>query len=400
MPVLGKVGLVNRGTYSASASYTALDFVLYNGSSYVALKNVSGITPSNDGTNWQTLAEGTAASLYLKNNLTYDTAGEYALDAAQGPVIKGLIDKKANSLSPILKFRIGGNSGDATAYPHAELRESGTAGSTKALSLVYYTDSTTSRAMSFVNKDGDFFPSLAPKSHAATDTGYGLGTATNYGHVKMSDTYASKVSSGAAANGLAASQNALYNAYANRAPISHASTATTYGQGNASNFGHVKLSNTYSSSVTGGDAAGGIAASQNALYNVYNTLKNRADSIGFVEWLMPDTEISVANDTIKNITSYSFTQAGRYIVLASLTFASNATGYREIGISDDTTGIRRNRMSAVTAAPPSGRNHEMQVVTVVSGATVGQKIYFNCRQTSGGALTVNGIGMIVVKVTG
>ena len=55
MPVLGKIGLVNRGTYSASASYTALDFVLYNGSSYVALKSVKGVTPTNDRTNWQTL---------------------------------------------------------------------------------------------------------------------------------------------------------------------------------------------------------------------------------------------------------------------------------------------------------------------------------------------------------
>ena len=45
-------------------------------------------------------------------------------------------------------------------------------------------------------------------SHISTS-----GTASVLGHVKLSDTYASKVSSGAAANGLAASQNALYNAY-------------------------------------------------------------------------------------------------------------------------------------------------------------------------------------------
>lgn len=50
-------------------------------------------------------------------------------------------------------------------------------------------------------------------SHASGGTGYGIGTGSNYGHVKLSDTYASKVSGGAAANGLAASQNALYNAY-------------------------------------------------------------------------------------------------------------------------------------------------------------------------------------------
>lgn len=50
-------------------------------------------------------------------------------------------------------------------------------------------------------------------SHASGGTGYGIGTGSNYGHVKLSDTYSSKVSGGAAANGMAASQNALYNAY-------------------------------------------------------------------------------------------------------------------------------------------------------------------------------------------
>jgi hypothetical protein len=55
--------------------------------------------------------------------------------------------------------------------------------------------------------------SKAPKSHASAGTTYGVGNASNYGHVKLSDTYASKVNSGAAANGVGASQNALYNAY-------------------------------------------------------------------------------------------------------------------------------------------------------------------------------------------
>ena len=54
----------------------------------------------------------------------------------------------------------------------------------------------------------------------------------------------------------------------------HASTGTSYGKGDASNYGHVKLSDTYASAVSGGNAAGGIGASQNALYNVYNNIKH------------------------------------------------------------------------------------------------------------------------------
>ena len=48
---------------------------------------------------------------------------------------------------------------------------------------------------------------IFPKNHASTATTYGLGTASNYGHVKLSDSYIS--SGGAASNGVAASSKAL-----------------------------------------------------------------------------------------------------------------------------------------------------------------------------------------------
>lgn len=99
MPVLGKVGLVNKGEYSSSASYTALDFVQYDGSTYVAKRSVSGVTPSNDGTNWQYMARG--ASLALENDLLATVPGVKALDANQGRVLKGLIDNVNESLSKI-----------------------------------------------------------------------------------------------------------------------------------------------------------------------------------------------------------------------------------------------------------------------------------------------------------
>ena len=49
----------------------------------------------------------------------------------------------------------------------------------------------------------------APKSHASSDTDYGLSTTANYGHTRISDTYTSNQS--LIAN--AASQTALYNTY-------------------------------------------------------------------------------------------------------------------------------------------------------------------------------------------
>ena len=56
---LGLVGYTDKGTYSASATYNRYNVVLYNGSTYVALQDgLSGVTPSNDGSQWRLFANG------------------------------------------------------------------------------------------------------------------------------------------------------------------------------------------------------------------------------------------------------------------------------------------------------------------------------------------------------
>lgn len=62
-----------------------------------------------------------------------------------------------------------------------------------------------------------------------------------------------------------------------KAPTSHVSSATTYGVGNADCYGHLKISDTYDSCV--GEAADGVAASQKALYCVYCAI-SAAASLG------------------------------------------------------------------------------------------------------------------------
>ena len=54
--VLGKVSVVPKGDYNASTTYYALDIVGYNGGSYLAMQQVTGVTPSNDQTNWMQLS--------------------------------------------------------------------------------------------------------------------------------------------------------------------------------------------------------------------------------------------------------------------------------------------------------------------------------------------------------
>jgi hypothetical protein len=126
----------------------------------------------------------------------------------------------------------------------------------------------------------------APTSHASTDTTYGIGSTTNYGHLKINDQYSDSTSSttSAAANAVAASSWAVYRAYSaltstvnGKAPTSHASSSTTYGAGSASNYGHVKLSDNYSSSA--GAASAGVGASSKAVYDAYAALSSNITTI-------------------------------------------------------------------------------------------------------------------------
>lgn len=109
----------------------------------------------------------------------------------------------------------------------------------------------------------------APTNHASADTTYGKGTSTNYGHVKLSS---STSSMDGVADGVAATPNAVREAYNHadsKAPKAHASTATTYGTGSSTNYGHVKLSaSTNSSSGT----SSGIAATPSAVKAVHDLL--------------------------------------------------------------------------------------------------------------------------------
>lgn len=59
-----------------------------------------------------------------------------------------------------------------------------------------------------------------------------------------------------------------------KAPISHAVAEPTYGVGTATAYGHLRISDTYTSNI--GDP--GAAASQSALYNVYDYAKQIASS--------------------------------------------------------------------------------------------------------------------------
>lgn len=76
---LGAIGIVPKGVYSAATTYTRLNAVTYEGSTYLVLaESISGVTPSNDGTNYVLLAQGFTASdaADIEATDTYDLTTE------------------------------------------------------------------------------------------------------------------------------------------------------------------------------------------------------------------------------------------------------------------------------------------------------------------------------------
>lgn len=74
--LLGKVVITPRGAYDPSTAYVGLDLVTYNGSSYLAMQPVTGVTPSDDGINYQLSAAGGALTPEAA------AASQAAIDAA------------------------------------------------------------------------------------------------------------------------------------------------------------------------------------------------------------------------------------------------------------------------------------------------------------------------------
>ena len=49
----GKIVITPKGKYNSTTTYEWLDEVTYDGKAYIALKTVTGVTPSDDGVNWR-----------------------------------------------------------------------------------------------------------------------------------------------------------------------------------------------------------------------------------------------------------------------------------------------------------------------------------------------------------
>ena len=138
----GKIIITPKGKYNSTTTYEWLDEVTYDGKAYIALKTVTGVTPSDDGVNWRlflapndivagnlvpTFTEASTRSNIISGenlstilgkvkkyftdlkghafndtvkNLTTEDEGS-VLDASQGKVLKDEIDEINSNLSEI-----------------------------------------------------------------------------------------------------------------------------------------------------------------------------------------------------------------------------------------------------------------------------------------------------------
>ncbi len=116
---IGKIALTPKGTYSSSTTYQPLDFVLYNGSSYVCKSaNTRAKTPTNT-TYWQLLAQAGQAVL------TPQQEAEIIQALVDGGVI---IDPNYNTYTTAEKNKLAGlsNPNNGTLAINYDGRQIGT----------------------------------------------------------------------------------------------------------------------------------------------------------------------------------------------------------------------------------------------------------------------------------
>lgn len=97
---LGKWMLTNGGEYNPETAYEQLTMVMYENSTYITLKTVQGITPTDDYVNYQLMAKGFNPTALASVQAT-DTSG--VLGEAGGTVsaqdlVDWVVDQAANKL--------------------------------------------------------------------------------------------------------------------------------------------------------------------------------------------------------------------------------------------------------------------------------------------------------------
>lgn len=90
----GRILIIPRGDFNANSTYEKLDLVKYNGTTWLAKKDTTGVVPSDANEEyWQKMFE-----VEIANNLTTTMEGA-SLDARQGKVLDEKISTQVQTLN-------------------------------------------------------------------------------------------------------------------------------------------------------------------------------------------------------------------------------------------------------------------------------------------------------------
>lgn len=119
---LGKWMLTNGGEYNPETAYEQLTMVMYENSTYITLKTVQGITPTDDHINYQLMAKGFNPTA-LESVQAEDTSGvlgEVGGTVSAQDLINWVVDQAATKLLKISEL-VSVQTNDATKGVSAAL---------------------------------------------------------------------------------------------------------------------------------------------------------------------------------------------------------------------------------------------------------------------------------------
>ena len=106
---------------------------------------------------------------------------------------------------------------------------------------------------------------------------------------------------------------------------------------------------------------------------------------------------NIATGTRTSLGTFSLTK-GTWIIVASASFANNATGYRYLGISDTATGNQLSRYHSVSCAAASGIATHI-IFTTIHYVTATTTFYLTAHQTSGSTLSITNAGVRLFRLS-
>lgn len=187
----------------------------------------------------------------------------------------------------------------------------------------------------------------------------------------------------AAEGDIAEAQNdidGLQTAVNQKAPINHASTANTYGQGSPTNFGHLKVTDSGS-----GEASSGTAASPKMVADQINALKSALAPTALIAATTVNYSDGISGSGTFSIYANSITKVVSVQLDNTSLSTSGGGGWKTITLGSVPAGYRPTRLMTQSCFSGWG------VLRVLSNGQVRLSVYDDVAHSAG---TENGCGIV------